>query len=154
MPLETTEAVRATFLAATRQSLARNLRTDKDFERFNAISAEAEARTRAEHTAFQQDYEMRMADARQIILREETGLHLDHPKPADMPHVSDKAVLDQKADMRVRLDHQRRLAVIKTDELDQYQELNSFVRARDGRQGQAKEAFNRTQTRSGPTQQR
>lgn len=150
MSLSTTEAVRRSFLMATRQNLARNLRTAEDWEKFNTIAKETRERIEAEHVAFQQDYETRLADARQVILRENDGLCFDIPRPKHAPSPADKEALDHTADARVRHDHQLRLAAIQSDELDQYQELRDEVRARDERQGQAREAF--TRTRNGPTQ--
>lgn len=151
MTLSTEEAVRETFLLATRQSLAKSLRTAEDFERFAAIAKETEARLVEERDAFQRDYDLRLADARQIILRERTGLRLDQPRPRDAPNPTDRAALDAKADARVRLDHRRRVAAIHTDELDRYRELDALVRARDQKRGHARDAFARTQTRSGPS---
>jgi len=152
MSLSTTEAVREVFRLATQQALTRALRTPEDWQAFTTIAKEADARIRGETGAFKRDYGARLAEARQVILREGSGRILDIPKPRDTADVPDKARLDQRADTRVRHDHTRRLAAIRTDEIDAYQNLRETVRSRDARQGQAKTEFNRAQARSGPSQ--
>lgn len=161
MPLSTQDAIRDVFLDATRQQLLRGLQTPQDVERLNAISSEAETRIAQEETTFAKDYDMRLADARQVILREKTGLFLEKPRPIGATHISDAAQLDLEADQRVRHDHTRRIAVIKTDELHQMQDLRSEVRGRDAMPSELQERFRMasqtpslTRDRKGPSQTR
>ncbi|MEM9098684.1 MAG: hypothetical protein AAGC79_09180 [Pseudomonadota bacterium] len=147
MGLSTTDAVRETFLEATRQSLARNLKTSEDWDRYKAIVQEADARIAAERAAHAHDYPARLAEAKEIILREEHGARLDQPLPPGAERQSDKDALHRKADARVRQDHDQRIAAIKADELDQYRSLTAAIRARDA--PQPRQAFERT--RPGPS---
>ena len=150
MSLSTTEAVRETFLEATRQSLTRALRTGEDWDRFKAIVEETNQRLEAERAVFASDYAARLAEAREILLREEHGVRLDQPLPPGAQKVSDRDALDRKAAFRVRQDHDRRLAAVRADELDQYRALTADIRARD--RPAPPQTQSRTQTRSGPTQ--
>lgn len=154
MTTETQAHVNKLFRIATQSQVARELRTDTDWKQFQAIAEEGAARIEAELEDYRLNYQTRLADARQIILRETTGHVLEPPKPPGAAHISDRDVLDQRADQRVRLDHTRRLSAINTDEMDQYRAFRDAVLARDAKQGQARTAFNRTQMRSGPTRQR
>ncbi len=125
--------------------------------RFHKIEEMAQQRTEQEMTDWQQSYHTRLAEARQIILREVHGNILEPPKPAGIENIPNLQALDVKADQRIRLDHEHRLAVIKQDELDQYQELQNTVRGRNRLRGQATEEFNHTnkqvpkQVRPGPS---
>lgn len=149
MPLSTTEAVRETFFEATRNSLARSLRTPEDWDRFNAIVHETTKRLEAEQATYARDYQARIADAKEIILREERGVRLDQPLPPGAEAMSDPDALQRKADDRVRQDHSQRMSAIKSDELAQYRDLTSEIRARDA-PSQVRDAYN--QVRTGPTQ--
>lgn len=155
MPTKTEAVVREMFRLATQQELTQSLRTGDDWKQFHAIAKQSIERTTAEKEAFRQDYPKRIAEARQILLREENGRPFRPPPPPQGVVIrSERARIDQIADARVRRDHAHRLVVIQTDETDQYSDLREAVRIRDTRQGQAKTAFNRTQMRSGPTRQR
>lgn len=145
MPTDTEAAVREIFRRAVQQDLTRSLRTNADWDRFTDIASETARRVNAETEAFQRDYGQRLAEARQIILREENGIALDQPLPPGTEPQSDKTELDRKADARVRHDHARRLAAIQADETDQYRTLRKSIRARNARQGQARDAFALTQ---------
>jgi hypothetical protein len=149
MTLSTTEAVRETFLEATRQSLTRALRTGEDWDRYKAIVQETNARLEAEQASYASDYPARLADAKEIILREEHGVRLDQPLPPGAARVSDKDSLHRKAEFRVRHDYDRRVAAIKADELEHYRTLTADIRARDA--PAATQSLGRSQDRSGPT---
>jgi len=152
MNLNTTEAIQEEFRTATREHLMKYLRHKIDFTRFHKIEVEAKERTAQEKEDWQQSYHARFAEARQIILRETHGNILEPPKPEGVDTIPNKQVLNQKADARIRQDHERRLTVIKQDEIDQYQELRDTIRTRDKLQGHATQEFKWAQTRSGPSQ--
>lgn len=151
MSLDTTEAIMEEFRSATREHLAKHLRHDADWARFRKIESEANQRLTQEEAEWRRDYHARLAEARQIILRETHGNLLEQPKPEGIEDIPDRQALDVKADQRIRQDHQRRLAAIKQDEIDRYQALRDTLRARDRLQGFAAHAFERVRTRSGPS---
>lgn len=152
MPLSTVDSVRKMFVEATRHNLARSLKTGDDWDRYNEIIRETTVRMEAEQAAHAHDYQIRIAEAKEIILREENGVRLDQPLPPGAEKHSDADRLQTKAETRVYQDYRRRLAVIQADELDQYRDLTNQIRMRD-RLGQS--APSRTQTpertRSGPS---
>lgn len=155
MSTETETRIREIFRRAVQQELTGALRTEKDWANYRAILREATERVEAERQAFRRDYLQRLADARQIILREETGRRYDMPAPPGFARGHNNPSLDCRAEARVRRDHDARISAIQADEIDQYRALSKSVRARDDRQGQARDAFaraqDRRQTRSGPT---
>lgn len=151
MPLSTTDAVREAFVEATRQSLARSLRTGEDWDRYKSIIQETQARLEAEQAAHARDYPTRIMEAKEIILREEHGRRLDRPLPPGAAKFSNKDALQSKAERRVRQDYDRRIAAIKTDELDQYRALTADIRARDAPERPQTQFQNRAPSRSGPT---
>ena len=151
MSLSTTEAVRDTFFEATRQSLTRALRTGEDWDRFQTIVKDTNQRLDAERATFTADYPQRLAEAREIILREEYGVRLDQPLPPDAQAFSNKDALDHKAAFRVRQDHDRRIAAIKVDELDHYRKLTADIRSRDAPDQSRSLGPDRTLVHQGPT---
>lgn len=151
MSLDDTDPVHTVFYEATKQALTKHLRTGEDFHRFATIAQEAEARVATEQADFREHYPARLAKAREVILREKTGRRLDKPRPRDAPHISDQAVLDTHADARVRYDHQRRIAAIKSDELHQLALLRQDIFARDAPDPVHGRSFSRTPDRSGPS---
>ncbi|MEM7427864.1 MAG: hypothetical protein AAF441_17355 [Pseudomonadota bacterium] len=153
MSLSTTEAIREEFRAAVREHLMSKLKGRSDWDRFEQIEDEAKQRTAQELDDWQRSYDTRLAEARQIILRETHGNLLEPPKPAGVDAVPDRQALDIKADQRIRQDHERRLAMIKQDELDQYEELQDELRGRDQLKGRAVEQFDqaRKQPRDRPS---
>lgn len=140
------------FVEATRHNLARSLKTGEDWDSFNDIVKETSARIEAEQAAHAQDYQARLAEAKEIILREENGLRLDQPLPPGVEEHSNADQLQTKAEARVHQDYRRRIAAINADELDQYRDLTNQIRMRD-RPRQPSPSRNRTpeQTRSGPS---
>lgn len=144
MSLATTDAVRGVFQRAVQEHLQKVLRTSDDWDRFNAIRRETDDRLTAEDTAFALDFSQRMAEAKEIILREENGVRLDQPLPPWAERHSDADGLDRKAGERVRLDHQRRCAAITKDEMHAFRDLTAEIRARDA----PTQAFTRAQDRS------
>lgn len=152
MPLSTQERVTEAFLEATRQSLARSLRTGEDWGRYKIILTETNARLKAEDADHALNFQKRIAEAKEIILREEHSVRLDQPLPPGAAKFSDRDLLDKKADARVRQDHDRRIAAIKGDELDQYRSLTKEIRQRDTGKPEQSTHHSRTVTRSGPTQ--
>lgn len=151
MSLNTSEAIYEQFRKATREHLVKRLQHDGDRKRFIEIAEEAQSRTDQEMADWQQSYHSRLAEAKQIILREAHGNILEAPKQKNVETLPDKDALNFRADQRIRNDHQRRLAVIKQDELDQYEDLKQLIDRRSRVKGQAKQAFEQERTRSGPT---
>lgn len=151
MPLSTTDAVKDAFLEATRQSLARSLRTGEDWDQYKAIITETSARLEAEQASHARDYQARIAEAKEVILREETGTRLDYPIPPWAEQKSSADALQNKAELRVRQDYDLRLSAIKTDELDRYRSLTNEIRMRDAPQTAVALNPTRTQSRSGPS---
>lgn len=152
MPLSTTDAVRETFVEATRQSLARSLRTGGDWDRYKSIIQETTARIEVEQAAHARDYQARIGEAKEILLREQHGVRLDQPLPPGVEKFSDKDALQHKAEIRVRQDYDRRIAAIKADELDHYRALTADIRARDAPERPQTQFQGRVQSRSGPSQ--
>lgn len=150
MTSDTQKGVRAAYEHAVQQHLQKNLRTGGDWDRFNTIKRERDARLMTEQSAFKCDYTQRIADAKQIILREENSVGLDKPLPTWVDAHSDTEALQSKADTRVRTDHARREAVIQRDANDAYMALSADIRARDA--PDLKQDFDQViePTRSGP----
>jgi hypothetical protein len=137
------------FLESTRSMLARSLRTPDDWDRYKGIIRTADARIMAEQAEYARAYKSRIAEAQEIILREEHGIRLDQLLPPNVRKFSDKEALHTKADHRVRRDHERRIAAIKDDELVSYQELTAAIRQRDTQT--STQSLTKSFDRSGPT---
>ncbi|MDA5556058.1 hypothetical protein [Shimia sp. MMG029] len=154
MRLTTEEVLRDVYLEAARHDLARSLKTGDDWVRLKEITQDATARIEAERAAHAHDYQARIAEAKQIILREEHGIRLDQPLPPGVEKQSDADRLQSIAETRVRQDYDRRIAVIKTDELDQYRDLTNAIRMRD-RSEVSEQARSQSpeRKRSGPTRE-
>ena len=150
MSLSTTDAVSEIFARAVQDHLQKALRTSADWDRFNAIKRETDARLMVEQAAYAREFTDRMAEAKQILLREETGVRLDQPLPPGAEAHSSLRDLDRKAGERVRQDYDRRIRASKRDETDAFQDLTVEIRARDAPSQQLSLSFNRT--RSGPSQ--
>ena len=168
MSLSTENDVRETYRLSLEENLKKALKTQQEFDRYKAITVEAAQRIDTEKEAFQTHYQTRLTEAREVILREQETLRLEHPKPSwavDASPSADK--IDLLARNRVQADHEARIAAIRVDQVDQYKALKEDVRdrdlrqshARDQRQNHAKEAFNlsntiskhEARTRSGPS---
>jgi hypothetical protein len=131
MSSSTTDAVREVYRRAVQEHLQKSLRTPEDWDRFKAIKREEDARLMQEQAAFKRDYTQRMAEAKQMILREEHGVALDHPLPSWAEKQSDAERLTEKAHARVTVDHSRRTSAIRRDSTDAYTDLTAEIRARD-----------------------
>ena len=156
MSLDTKEAIYEEFRTATREHLMAQLHHKGDWKRFNEIVKETEQRLEREQAEWKQSYHTRHAEAKQIILRETHGTILEAPKPSGMESLPDKQALDLKADQRIRHDHHRRIATIKQDELDHYQDLSNLIGSRERLKDYAKAEFEQVrqpqrQSRSGPS---
>ena len=123
----------------------------KELKHTRRIRREADARLMEEQAAFKRDYTARLAEAKEIILREENGVHLDQPLPPGVQTRSSAEALEHKADARVRRDHARREAAIKRDATDHYVDLAAEIRARDTPGLQRAFDYAQSQTRSGQT---
>ncbi|MGC3939940.1 hypothetical protein ACOTTU_19210 [Roseobacter sp. EG26] len=152
MPLSTADAVRDLFVEATRQSLARSLRTGEDWDQYKNIIRETSQRLEAEQAAHARDYPARIAEAKEIILREEHGIRLDHPLPKGVDTRSSADALQSKAETRVRQDYDQRVAAIKSDELDQYRSLTNTIRMRDAPDQSPSRSIGQSFNRTGPSQ--
>jgi hypothetical protein len=152
MSLSTKDAVSAVFRQAIREDLQKALRTGEDWDRYVAITQESTQRIKAEEAAHARDFPQRMAEAKQMILREEHGVRLEHPLPPWAQKHSDADALDRKAGERVRADYGRRIAAIKKDELDAFRDLSADVRARNAPAPLHKQEQTRSYHRNGPTQ--
>ncbi|MEL7112004.1 MAG: hypothetical protein AAGK93_03555 [Pseudomonadota bacterium] len=151
MTESTAEAIHQAYRQAKREHLMNHLRHEAEYDRFNAIEAEARQRVADEKQDWQDSYYGRLAEAREIILRETYGDKLQTPKPEDMRPAPDRQALDVKADQRIRADHHKRLTAIRQDELDQYEELRDVIRKRDRLKDFAKAEFTQARKRSGPS---
>jgi len=170
MSLSTEDAVTETLRVALEQHLTSQLKTDQEWARFLEIARETATRINAEKKAFQTDYTKRLATARGVILREQNGHILSPPKPdwaVDKPLSAER--IDLMARNRVQRDHDARIAEIHVDQMNDYQELRTQVKARaareaharNRRQGHAKDAMTtanqlspheaQSRTPSGPT---
>ncbi|MEM1410210.1 MAG: hypothetical protein AAGG79_05630 [Pseudomonadota bacterium] len=170
MTLSTADRVREVHRVALQQSLSRSLKTDQEWYRFHAIARETAERIDAEKDDFRHDYQIRLGEARQVILREQNARALElSPPGVDTTKPPSPEKLDILAMNRVQADHEHRIAAILTDEVDAYRDLRTDVRARTAREaaareqwsGKIRESFNRTnqisphlaktQGRSGPS---
>lgn len=151
MSLDTTEAIYKEYRFTTREYLTKHLKHDGDWKHFNEIEQTTEERIAQEKQDWQESYYTRLADARQIILREVHGNILEPPKPEGIKAIPNRQVLDVKADQRIRQDHQRRLSAIRQDELDQYEEFRRVLKKRAPMKDQARAEFEKVRTRSGPS---
>ena len=149
MSLPTKDRLREMFLESARATLARALRTPDDWDRYTSIVRTADARIMTEQAEYARSYKTRIAEAQEIILREEHGVRLDQPLPPGAIKFSDKDALHAKADHRVRRDHEDRISVIKADELTAYQDLTSAIRQRD--MPTQSKSLTKSFDRSGPT---
>ncbi|WP_299283284.1 hypothetical protein [uncultured Tateyamaria sp.] len=150
MSLSTTDAVRGVFERAVQEHLQRALRTPEDWDRFKGIQRETDARVMQEQTAFKRDATQRMAEAKQMILREEHSVALDRPLPPWAHKQYDADALDRKAHARVQSDHDRRIKAIRRDGTDAFTDLAADIRARDApaQEQNLTQSFN--QVHSGP----
>lgn len=172
MSLSTEEALTETLLITLEQSLAKDIKTAADWDRYFDIRKEAAARVDDERTTFRTDYNARLADAREIILRKHTGRMFDHPKPnwAEVEDLPSADKIDLLARNLAQRDHEARIACIRKDQADQYKDLGAHLleqrqrqaaHAKEQRRGHAENAMttsnqlsphdSQSRTRSGPT---
>ena len=151
MNLDDRESLQDVFKRAVRERLQKALRTGEDWDQFKAIEREADARLMTEQAAYKRDYLLRLAEAKEIILREENGVRLDLPVPPWVEKHSNAEQLDQKARARVQQDHQRRIGAIEKDALHAYQDLAAETRARDAPEQQTSLTQTWKQAHSGPS---
>lgn len=152
MSLSTTDAVNAVFKNAVQEHLQKSLRTGEDWDRFKDIQRETDARLMQEQSAYKYEFPQRMAEAKEIILREQHSVRLDQPLPPGVDAQSNATDLDRIAGERVKHDHDHRLAIIKKDEFDHFRDLTADIRDRDAPTPVRQQFQDRTQFRSGPTQ--
>ncbi len=154
MPESTQSALGAAYTEALERALAQSLTTEEDWGRFKEMLVTKQERLDAETQDYRQNYLTRLAEARQIILREEHGLDFDHPLPEGVARQSDRQRLDIKADVRVRQDHQRRVTAIFDDHRSDLKALKAEIGARRTRENapDLKRHWNQSVRRSGPTQ--
>lgn len=150
MPLNTSEAVLEMYRDAIRQELAGRMIPEHEWDRFNTIDRQGKRRVNDEDAAWQNEYNQRLAEAKQIILREAHGTILEAPKPDGIKAVPNEQVLNQKAEQRILRDHKQRLLAIKRDEVDQYQDLRKAVVAREHNKGRAQADFEQVRDPSVP----
>ena len=151
MSESTADAIHQAYRQAKREHLMNHLHHEADYYRFNAIEADARQRIADEKQDWQDSYYGRLAEAREVILRETYGDKLEASKLEDIRPAPDRQALDVKADQLIRADHHKRLTAIRQDELDQYEELRDVIRKRDRLKDFAKAEFTQTQKRSGPS---
>lgn len=151
MPLSITDTMQDVFIEATRHTLTRSLRTGEDWDRFKAIVRETSDRIEAEQAAHARDYPARIAEAKEIILRETHGVRLDHPLPSWVDKRSTADVLQSKAEQRVRQDYDGMIAAIKTDEMDRYRNLTNDIRMRDAPDQSPSRTISQSYNRTGPS---
>ncbi|MGD1926642.1 MAG: hypothetical protein ACFB03_21040 [Paracoccaceae bacterium] len=151
MSLSTTEAVQEVHRLALQQSVSRILGTEHEWARFNTIVRKAAERVDGEKADFKHDYQTRLAEARQVILREQSKHTLDYPTPTGTEKAPPRpGRIDIMAINRVQFDHEKRIAAIRQDEVDGYRGLSATVRergvreahARDSLQGHVRDRFN------------
>ncbi|MDF1804369.1 hypothetical protein [Thalassovita sp.] len=150
MSSETEHRVRSAYERAVEAHLQKSLQSGQDWDRYNAILAQTKARLAEEDQAFARDFDARMAEARQIVLREEHGIALDQPQPPGVDPKSPQA-MEAKAEARVYRDHERRQAAIRHDATEQYVDLTAEIRARDAPTSSQSLTQTWNQSRSGPT---
>ncbi|WP_415402432.1 hypothetical protein [Tateyamaria sp. SN3-11] len=143
--------MRAIFESATEEHLQKSLRTPEDWDRYMAMRRETDARLMQEQAAYKRDFDQRMSEAKQMILREEHGVHLDKPLPPWAHKQSDADMLEHKAHARVQDDHSRRIKTIRRDLSDQIVDLTAEIRARDAPVSERTLTQSFEQSRSGPT---
>lgn len=159
MPLEIELGIAEMFSDATRQSMVQELRTQDDWDRFNAIDQNARQRTRDEIDGFERDRPLRLAAARKDIIDKAGALTFEHPTPFGTDKFN-KDEIERQAVARVFNDHQSTLMSIKADEVAAYDTLRADIHAREGVRDLARDAFARsTDRRNGderrtPTQRR
>lgn len=142
MTSETARALNESYRLALQQTIQKVLKTQPEWDRFTGIARMAAERIDAENIAYRDDYQTRLTKAREVVLREQSGLDVIHPTPTGMS-VSRKPPtpeqIERLAEARVRHDHDQRLAAIRKDEVNQYKSLRDDLRDRDQRQSQARE---------------
>ena len=144
-------SIQDVFRRALQNHLQQALRTGEDWDRFQSLRRATDAKILAEQTAYKRDFPKRMAEAKQLILREETGIRLDQPLPPGAERHSSADALDRKAGTRVRQDHDRRISAIKQEELTAFRDLAAEIRVRDA-PAPVRDVFqDRSQDRSGPS---
>lgn len=154
MSIETTTAVLEVHRLAVQQDLTRALKSQDDWDRFNAIARQAAERLDAERADFQHGYQDRLSEARQAILREQNGRPLEPPKPGwgrETPIGPDR--LEILAQTRVQTEHTQYIAAIRREEIAAYRAFRVELREREDRRAyaharrkdHARDAFNRTQ---------
>lgn len=87
--------------------------------------------SRGRSVTLARDYQTRIGEAKEILLREEHGLRLEQPLPPGVDTLSDKDTLQSKAEIHLRQDHDRRIAAIKVDGLEECRTPTADVCARD-----------------------
>lgn len=134
MSLSTEDAVREVYRFALQENLKKDLETTEEFARYRSIAETAAERIDAERASFHTNYQQRLREAREVILREQSGQFLDRPKPTwakDKPLPAER--IELLAINRVQADHEARIAAIRVDETNDYRMLQNQCRERIGR---------------------
>ena len=73
MPLSTEDALHETHRLALQNSLKKELKTPQECARYRDIQTKPTQRVDAERDAFRTRYQSRLEEAREVVLREQTG---------------------------------------------------------------------------------
>lgn len=138
------------FRDATMESVAIQLRTDDDWDKFNAIRHLASARETQELQSFERDKPKLVAKAREELIHRAGSLTFEHPAPFGTDRFNKDAINDQ-AQKLVDHAHQARLLKIQNEETEGFATLKDDILARETVRGHAQQSFARaTERRSSP----
>lgn len=142
MEIDIQASIEKMFRDATMQSAVIQLRSQDDWDRFNAIREHARTQKEAEEQNFERDRPKLLAKAREELIHRAGALTHEHPTPVGTDRF-DKDRINTQAEKLVDQAHQARLQAIQTEEVQGFVLLKDDILAREGSRGRARESFNR-----------
>lgn len=115
MTRDLSQELAAAFDHATLRAAAQRLRTGPHWQAANIILTRHHKARQQERTSYQRDFQVRLSDARAVILKERAGRQLIHPSPRGARQNA-AASVEVQAQSRVRRDHAQTLARIDASE--------------------------------------
>lgn len=146
MQTELQAGIAKMFRDATMENTVIQLRSQGDWDRFNAIRDQAHAQRKAEEQNFERDRPKLLAKAREELIHRAGALTHEHPTPVGTDRF-DKDRINTQAEKLVYGAHQVRLQTIQAQEVEGFTLLKDDILAREGVRGRAQESFNRVNDR-------
>jgi len=109
-----TQQLENAYARATMKETAKHLKSANDWQRVREIQSDSAQAKQAEQETFREDYQARLADAREAVLNERAARHYTHPAPQSAARQDrfNKDQIERQAHLRVHNAHQKTMAKI------------------------------------------